>query len=169
MNLIESNLTFVSVAIILFTSVAVVTDLKSRQIPNWLTVSSFALALIFHLFTGGWSGLLLSIGGFATGFGILLVLWLIGGGGGGDVKLMGAIGAWVGPVPTVMIFVGSTVCAVVCMFALVIWQAAKAGQATTENEGANPAKNSLTKQSLPFAVPASMATWIVVLIQIIKQ
>ncbi len=168
MNLIESNLTFVSVAILIFTSVAVFTDLKSRLIPNWLTVSSFVIALVFHLATGGLSGLLLSLGGFATGFGILLVLWLIGGGGGGDVKLMGAIGAWVGPLPTVMIFIGSTICALICMLALVVWKIATPQKVPVANGGATPARNSVVRQRLPFAVPASIATWIIVLTQFIK-
>ena len=80
-------------AVMLFTGLAFLCDLKTRRIPNWLTVISLVLALAFHLTTGGWPGLLAALGGFAVGFGILLVLWLIGGGGGGDVILMGALGA----------------------------------------------------------------------------
>ena len=99
-------------AVILFTSAAVVFDLRSRRIPNWLTVSSGALGLVYHLATGGISGLGFGLGGFVVGFGVLLVLWLVGGGGGGDVKLMGAVGAWLGPVPTIMIFIGSVAFAI---------------------------------------------------------
>ena len=72
--------------------VAVPVDLKTRRIPNGLTVPAFVCGVVFHVIRGGWAGLGFSLGGFATGFGILLVLWLIGGGGGGDVKLMG--GHW---------------------------------------------------------------------------
>ncbi len=79
-----------------FVLTAAFTDLSARRIPNWLTVSSLAVALLFHTITGGWAGLGFALGGFATGFSILLVLWLIGGGGGGDVKLMGALGGWMG-------------------------------------------------------------------------
>lgn len=168
MNLIENNLAVVPIAVLLFTSIAVVTDLKRRQIPNWLTVSAFACALIFHFINGGLSGLLHSLGGFGTGFGILLVLWLIGGGGGGDVKLMGAIGAWVGTVPTLMIFLGSVFCALICLFAMIAWQnlAPKPIEATTQ--GAVPAKSSLVGKAVPYAVPASMATWVIVLFQFVK-
>ena len=82
MNLIEANLLIVPVAVVVYLSIAVFTDLKSRQIPNWLTVSSLVIAMLFHFFSGGLPALLLSLGGFATGFGILFVLWIIGGGGG---------------------------------------------------------------------------------------
>jgi prepilin peptidase CpaA len=168
MNLIETNLTIVPIAVILFTLIAVFTDLKSRQIPNYLTVSAFALALVFHLVTGGLSGVLHSLGGFATGFGILLVLWLIGGGGGGDVKLMGAIGAWVGTVPTLMIFIGSVFCALLCMLAMVGWRLMAPQKVEATTPGAMPAKDSVVRTALPYAVPAAMATWVVVLIQFIK-
>ncbi|MFK7768964.1 MAG: prepilin peptidase [Mariniblastus sp.] len=168
MNLIEANLVAVPVAVIAFMAIAVFTDLKSRQIPNWLTVSSLVIALLFHFFSGGLDGLLLSIGGFATGFGILFVLWIIGGGGGGDVKLMGALGAWVGPMPTLLIFLGSTFCALLCMVALVVFQSLSKKVLEADEPGANPPKNKLMKQSLPFAVPASLATVVVVLMQFVK-
>ena len=64
------------IAVMLFMLLALVTDLKDRRLPNWLTVSSAALGLVYHLATGGWDGLLFSLGGFATGFGLLLLLWL---------------------------------------------------------------------------------------------
>lgn len=108
---------FVAVVAV-FILTAAVLDVRTRRLPNWLTVPMFAAGLLFHGITGGWSGLGFALGGFATGFGILLVLWLIGGGGGGDVKLMGALGAWLGPLLTVMVFLGSTVIALAAMMAL---------------------------------------------------
>ena len=86
------------------TLVAAVIDVRTRRIPNWFTVPVLAGGLIFHTVTGGWGGLLTALGGFVTGFGILLVLWLMGGGGGGDVKLMGAVGAWLGAWLTLIVF-----------------------------------------------------------------
>ena len=88
---------FFLIAVLVFTIIAMVTDLSTRKLPNWLTVPAFVAAIVFHTFTSGWRGLGLCMGGFAVGFGLLLVLWLIGGGGGGEVKLMGALGAWLGP------------------------------------------------------------------------
>ena len=100
------------VVVILIMSVALVTDLKHRTIPNLLTVSGAVGGLVYHLVTGGLDGLLFSLGGFATGFGLLLLLWLCGNGGGGDVKLMGAVGAWLGAFATLIVFIGSALAAV---------------------------------------------------------
>jgi Flp pilus assembly protein protease CpaA len=71
-------------------------DLRFRQIPDTLSVCLLALALAatgFHLHRVGWLDLLL---GIALGFGAGLVLFILGGFGGGDVKLLASLGAVVG-------------------------------------------------------------------------
>lgn len=83
-------------AVFAFTVSCLVMDVRTGRIPNWLTVPAFALGLLTHLGIAGWAGLKFSLLGFATGFGLLLVLMLIGGGGAGDVKMMGALGGVVG-------------------------------------------------------------------------
>jgi prepilin peptidase CpaA len=72
-------------------------DLRTRRIPNWLTVGAAAAGLVFHAATGGMSGLERSAGGWAVGATLLIVPYALGGMGGGDVKLVGALGAWLGP------------------------------------------------------------------------
>jgi len=72
-------------------------DLRTRRIPNWLTFGAAAAALIFHAATGGVSGVERSVLGWATGVALLLAPYALGGMGGGDVKLVGALGAWLGP------------------------------------------------------------------------
>ncbi|MBM7572612.1 A24 family peptidase [Aquibacillus albus] len=71
----------------------VITDLKSRKIYNHVIFPSLVLALLFHFFTGGFSGLGHSLLGLLTGFAILLIPYLMGGMGAGDVKLLAVIGA----------------------------------------------------------------------------
>lgn len=78
-----------------------VTDLRSRRIPNVLTFGAAAGALGFHLADAGLSGLGWSALGWVTGLALFLPLFLLRGLGGGDVKLLAAIGAWLGPGPTV--------------------------------------------------------------------
>ena len=41
------------IAVVIFTTTATVTDLSTRKLPNWLTVSAFAAAIVFHTLTGG--------------------------------------------------------------------------------------------------------------------
>ena len=78
-------------------AVAAVLDVRSRRIPNFLTFGSALAALVYHLWAAGFHGLLFSLSGWCVGVGLLLPLFLLGGMGAGDVKLLGAVGSWLGP------------------------------------------------------------------------
>ena len=69
-------------------------DLWRGQIPNWLTVVSFLGGFIVNSIWG--IGFPLALAGAAVGIGILFIPFMLGGFGGGDVKLFGALGAWLG-------------------------------------------------------------------------
>jgi prepilin peptidase CpaA len=86
-----------SVIALLVSAAACASDLKSRRIPNILTFGSAFVALGYHLVTGGPWGLLWSLGGWLVGIAIFLAPFALGGLGAGDVKLLGALGAWLGP------------------------------------------------------------------------
>lgn len=73
--------------------VCVATDLKERKIYNVIILPALLVAWIGHLTVGGWSALGMSLAGFLTGFSLLLVPYLFGGMGAGDVKLLALIGA----------------------------------------------------------------------------
>ena len=76
---------------------ACVTDLRSRRIPNVLTFGAAALALVYHAAAGGWYGLGWGAAGWLAGAALFFPVFALGGMGGGDVKLLGALGAWLGP------------------------------------------------------------------------
>jgi prepilin peptidase CpaA len=76
---------------------ACITDLRTRRIPNVLTLSAGATALLFHLLTGGWSAAGWSIAGCFVGAILFFPLFALRGMGAGDVKLLAAVGAWLGP------------------------------------------------------------------------
>lgn len=80
---------------------SVVDDLRRRRISNWLTLPALVVALALALLVGGWGGVTHGLAGALTGAavagGLFVVLWLTTGGiGGGDAKLMTAVGALVG-------------------------------------------------------------------------
>lgn len=75
---------------------AFTTDLRTRKISNYLTVSIVLAALTGYCAVSGWDGLLFSLFGAGCGFGIMLVLFLLRAVGAGDVKLFAAIGASMG-------------------------------------------------------------------------
>lgn len=76
---------------------AIGTDLRSSRIPNWLTFSVMGFALVVHAWLGGLQGAIFSLGGLGAGLGLFLILYVTGSIGAGDVKLMAAVGALVGP------------------------------------------------------------------------
>jgi len=169
------------IAVFLFTLMAGVSDVRTRRLPNWLTVPAFVAGLVFHTVTGGWNGLGLSLAGFGTGFGILLVLWMIGGGGGGDVKLMGALGAWLGPVPILIVFALSTMFVVLGMLVTAFWelcthgyghvrrrympQASLGGGVITASEQQRRKK----RRVLPYALPVALGTWVFLGLKLVEM
>ncbi|MCL6560136.1 MAG: prepilin peptidase [Firmicutes bacterium] len=73
------------------------TDLTARKIYNFILLPAFLFAFIFHLAAGGLSQGLWSLQGLALGIALLFIPFLTGGIGAGDVKLLGTIGALMGP------------------------------------------------------------------------
>jgi prepilin peptidase CpaA len=88
--------------------IACVTDVRSRRIPNLLTFGAAAAAVLFHVLTTGVSGLLVALSGWTVGLLLFLPFFLLGGMGGGDVKLLAALGAWMGPGDAVMLAIYSS-------------------------------------------------------------
>ena len=171
-----SNLFFVALVMAL-TTTALVSDLRTRRLPNWLTVSGLAAAVILHTVMSGFAGLGFALFGFVTGFSLLLVLWLIGGAGGGDVKLMGAVGAWLGASLTLRVFLVSTALAALVTAALLLagtlsrgfgyvqrhyLATGSAGQLSNQGSSGRNARYRRPKLRLmPYAVPVAVGTWLV--------
>ena len=79
-----------------FLTAALITDVRSMKIPNWLTIPTALSGMLFYGITGGWEGFVFSFQGLAGGFAVLLLMYVIRAVGAGDVKLFGALGAWCG-------------------------------------------------------------------------
>ena len=77
-------------------SISAIIDFRSQKIPNMITFPAAAIALLYHFLTNGIDGLLFSALGLATGIGLLIIPYMLGGMGAGDAKLMGAVGAILG-------------------------------------------------------------------------
>jgi prepilin peptidase CpaA len=80
-----------------------ITDLRSRIIPNVLTFGAAAGAFGYFLAGQGGAGLAWSVAGWLAGGLLFLPLFALRGLGGGDVKLLAAVGAWVGPAVVVWV------------------------------------------------------------------
>ncbi len=98
------------------------TDLRSRRIPNWLTVPGLAIGMAANTILGGWSGLKASLLGAALGLGLLLPFVLLRALGAGDWKLAGALGAFTGPAMLIDLLLASVFVAGVMAVALIIYR-----------------------------------------------
>lgn len=78
-------------------TVASITDLRSRRIPNWLVLPFLAAGVIVSGLGHGLHGVGQSLLGLLLGGVVFGVLCWMGGMGMGDLKLCAAIGAWIGP------------------------------------------------------------------------
>ena len=87
---------------------AVYSDLRWRKIPNYLTLPAIALGLSINFLSNSWNGLIFAFLGFLVGMGLLILPYLLGGMGGGDVKFLGALGALVGSYSVLNIFLYTT-------------------------------------------------------------
>jgi prepilin peptidase CpaA len=92
-----------STAAIVLAAVACWTDLRTRRIPNLLTFGAAGAGLAFHCFSASGSGPLASLAGWLVGVLFFSPIFLLRGIGAGDLKLLGAFGAWLGPVMAVMV------------------------------------------------------------------
>ena len=72
-------------------------DIKTRRIPNYLTLGTALSGLAYNLIFHGWAGLQQGIIGMILGFSFLILIYLWGGMGAGDVKAFAALGTWLGP------------------------------------------------------------------------
>jgi prepilin peptidase CpaA len=107
--------------------VSALTDLRWQRIPNWITFPSMMGAPLLHTMAHGPQGLLFSLQGIGVGMGLLLVFYVLGGMGAGDVKLLGAVGGFVGPDGVLSAFLMTAVVGGVYAVALLLmhWGARK--------------------------------------------
>jgi prepilin peptidase CpaA len=105
--------------------VAAVTDIRRRQIDNWLNAGIAAAAPLFWLATGlslgeiGWQ-LALGAGSLALFAGLFALGWM----GGGDVKLLTALALWIKPIWFLQLVMVMAVAGGVLTLALAAWHLA---------------------------------------------
>ena len=112
----------INIILILLALTSFITDISKNKIYNTQTYPSMALGLILGYAAGGGHGILMSLAGLFTGLALLFIIFLAGGIGAGDVKLLGAIGALKGTgfVLWTMFYTG--LIGGVMAFALLIWK-----------------------------------------------
>ena len=162
-----------------FTLATIVSDVRHKKIPNNLTMPMFFAGWIYQLIMSvmyGWSHLGSAILGFLMGFGIFFLLWFIGSGGGGDVKLIGALSVWLGFRMTLAMLVLSTIIVLLATIAVIIRSVFSRGATGTRRKyvaaGKTPAgerqqpetlESKVERRVMTFAAPVGLATWLVLI------
>ena len=98
------------------------TDLRSRRIPNWLTVPGAVVGIALNAVFGGWGGMETSMLGMLIGLGLLLPFVLLRSLGAGDWKFAGALGAFTGAAMLVNLLIVSVFVAGLMAAALIVYK-----------------------------------------------
>ena len=109
---------FVTITLI----VAAWIDGKELRVPNWITFPMIASGWVYCIATMGTEGIWFTLIGTLVGLVVLMPLYLIGGMGAGDVKLMAGVGAWVGAYITFQAFCWSAIVGGVIAVLMVMWR-----------------------------------------------
>lgn len=88
---------------------AAATDLRSRRIPNWLTFSMILTGIAQSCFMSSYLTPAQAGQGLLAGLGLTFILFAIGALGGGDVKLLAGVGAWIGAAGVVFVFASAAI------------------------------------------------------------
>ena len=171
------NLVFLS-AVVIFTVVTAWTDMRSRRIPNAVTLPMWLAGWVYQVWFFQADGLLNGLYGFGIGFGVFFVLWMIGSAGGGDVKLLGALSVWLGPGLTLKVMFASLLFVIFGTFGVLFSNVISKGWRRTRNQFSSDALNHKGKSKktsetieqrqkrrvMAFALPVALATWSVLLL-----
>lgn len=109
------------IAALIVGAIACATDLRSARIPNVLTLSAVLAGVVFHAVTSGGSGAAAAGLGVLAGLLVFFPFFALGALGAGDVKLMAALGAWLGWQPTVNVALYAAVAGGVLAVAVSLW------------------------------------------------
>ncbi len=135
-------------------SIAVTTDLIRRIIPNTLTAIALTGGMGYHwLSSGSVDGIWFSLAGLLVGGLLLLAPYCLDFTGAGDVKLLAALGAWVGPVAIAHVFICSTLAGGIMATGSMLRHArrtvSRPGPAV---EDANSSQETSPRRGLPYAL-----------------
>jgi prepilin peptidase CpaA len=159
-----------------FALTAGITDFRCRKIPNWLTYPAIPIAILLHWLIAGSHAALLSLAGAAVGLGVLLPFVLLGGLGGGDWKLMGALGAFFEPQRLVPVLILTLMINGIMALTLVLWKK-RVGQTARNvgriagsvfkfrSPGSDLSIDNSEAEKIPFGIAAALATLLYVAAQ----
>jgi prepilin peptidase CpaA len=128
---------------------AAIDDLRRRQISNWIVIAALVSGFAWQVSQQGWNGLLTALAGAAAGFAVFLIFYLLGGMGGGDVKLMAGFGSLLGAGRLLEAALWIAGLGGIMALAVLGWKAIRRVQKTADN-----------KESIPYAPAIALGVWL---------
>ncbi|HEX5228288.1 MAG TPA: prepilin peptidase [Bryobacteraceae bacterium] len=138
---------------------ASIDDLRRRQIANWIPVAAFVSGVALQTIDSGWRGAGSSLLGTLAGAAVFLVFYVLGGMGGGDVKLMAGFGALLGAKRLLIAALWTAGCggllalAVIAVGALRVFWRRRNGVAEAAATGGR-------RESIPYAPAIAAGVWL---------
>ncbi len=166
----ELNLPFAILTVILVLST--ITDVKEHRIPNILSLGGVLIGIIVLTSTQGFAGLFSSLQGMALGLVLFLPFYLLRGMAAGDVKLMAAVGAFIGPSLTLAAAAATLIVGAVLAIAYAVYiggaglllkrysDMAKNMVATHQFTYFKPCENDAGSQRFPYAAAILVGTYV---------
>lgn len=147
------------IALTIVLAIASYSEMTRKIIPNWLTLSGVLCGVVLGYLPGG-NTFLASLGGLGIGFGVLFVVYVFGGMGGGDVKLMGAAGALLGyPLIVPTLFYTAVIGGIMAIVCLVwkgnLWARFKGMTSRLKKSGEDSTEDGPRAQ--PLSIPYGLA------------
>lgn len=141
-------------------------DFKNFRIPNFLTFFAASAGLLLNTFIG--DGLLFSLAGVVVGLLLFLVPYALGRMGAGDVKMLAAAGAFLGPVSVIWAALWSLIAGGI-LAVLWVWylkinpESAYVPSGATRDYGQEIAENSASRTAMPYALAIAVGTLIAII------
>jgi len=139
---------------------ATANDLYNREIADWIPISALVAGLGWHLGLYGWMGSLYALGGSVAGLAAFLVFYLLGGMGGGDIKLMAGYGSLLGTWGLVSAALWTAGTGGLIAATVLGWRALRRRMGSTGSGGTDAQKESVDAQSIPYAPAIAVGVWL---------
>ena len=148
------------IAIVIVLALAVREDILRHRIPNELNAAAFITGLGLAVLSAGASGGAYSLAGAVVGCMALLPFYLLRGMGAGDVKLLGATGAFLGPGGVLLAAALTLIAGGVLAVALSLWRVMQSVRRREASQAGEPsaiwravaAIYVVRKERFPYAV-----------------
>ncbi|MGI8743506.1 MAG: A24 family peptidase [Bryobacteraceae bacterium] len=140
---------------------AIVDDLARRRVSNWIPLAALVSGLALQSVEKGWQGTVYAFLGACTGAAAFLIFYLMGGLGGGDIKLISGFGAVLGPSQVLVAALWAAACGGIIAAAVMGVSAMRRCWRNHRNNITDSGPKPLKQiDSIPYAPAIALGAWL---------